>query len=58
MIPLELTEEEAGVLKQLLDDNLSDLRMEIADTDAREFRESLKEKKKLLQGIFDRLQAT
>jgi ATP-dependent Lon protease len=51
----ELTGREADVLKETLDVALSELRMEIADTDKKDFRDMLKEKKQLLIGIVDRL---
>jgi hypothetical protein len=54
---MELTPEEASVLRSVLDDYLSDLRMEIADTDGMDFREQLKEKSKVLRRLIDRLAA-
>ncbi|MGR9106713.1 MAG: hypothetical protein ACU843_07245 [Gammaproteobacteria bacterium] len=55
MAQIELTENEAGTLKEILQSYLSDLRAEIADTDRMKMREALKEKevfiKKLLQDL-------
>lgn len=55
MVQLTLTAEEAGMLGEILASYLSDLRMEIADTDAMDFREHLKQRevflKKLLQEL-------
>lgn len=48
MINLELDEEEVGLLQQILEDYLSDLRVEIIDTDSYEYKEMLKNKKLLL----------
>lgn len=55
MIRIELTDSEATTLQDVLDSYLSDLRMEIADTDRMEFRESLKAKKKVIEGVLGRL---
>ncbi len=55
MVQITLTDEEAKTLREALEIYLSDLRMEIADTDAMEFREWLKQQetfiKKLLQQL-------
>ena len=48
MIELDLSEEETETLKEVLESYLSDLRMEIADTDNYDFREMLKARKALL----------
>ena len=42
MSQIELSEAEVTTLQDVLDSYLSELRMEIADTDQREFREGLK----------------
>ena len=52
---LELTSEEAYVLRETLESYLSDLRMEIADTDRKDFRDQLKHRKELLERITDAL---
>ena len=46
MIHLELTQEEKEMLIDILENDLSDLRMEIADTDSSDFREMLKKQKR------------
>lgn len=51
MAQLSLTEEEAAVLGQALQTYISDLRMEIAGTDAFELREALKRQEAILEGI-------
>jgi len=55
MIDLKLTNEEAENLKEVLTSYVSDLRMEIADTDQFEFREGLKNKETFLKGLISRL---
>ena len=52
---LELDEAEAGVLRETLADYVSDLRMEISNTDSMDFREALKEKERLLKRLLERL---
>lgn len=48
---LDLSSEEAYVLRDTLQSYLSDLRMEIADTDRRDFRDQLKHRKTILERI-------
>ena len=55
MIRIELTDEEGGALQELLEYALSELRMEIADTDRKDFREKLKARKELLMTIQKKL---
>jgi len=55
MIDMKLTNEEAEELKDVLTSYVSDLRMEIADTDNYEFRETLKKKEKFLKDVISRL---
>ena len=55
MVQLVFTAEEAALLGEILTSYLSDLRMEIADTDAMDFRQTLKQRevflKRLLQAL-------
>jgi len=51
MVQLEITEEDAAMLVKLLDYYISELRMEIADTDREEMRDKLKGKEKALKSI-------
>ncbi|HEX2091027.1 MAG TPA: hypothetical protein VHG28_01445 [Longimicrobiaceae bacterium] len=51
MAQLSLTEEEAAVLGQALQTYISDLRMEIAGTDAFELREALRRQEAILERI-------
>lgn len=55
MITITLTAEQAEILEQTLTSYLSELRMEIADTDNRDFRESLKRDKAELNLILENL---
>ncbi len=57
MTRLELTPEESDLLRQALETYLSDLRMEIADTDRMDFREALKRQEVALRGVADRIAA-
>jgi hypothetical protein len=51
MVHLHLEPTDAEVLRMVLESYLSDLRMEIADTDSMDYREKLKERKKVLRSI-------
>ncbi|MCU0634084.1 MAG: hypothetical protein MUE41_04340 [Gemmatimonadaceae bacterium] len=57
-ISLTFTRAEADLLRELLEGALSDLRMEIADTDSYDFRQALKRKESLLHRILDDLSRT
>ncbi|MFV1950911.1 MAG: hypothetical protein ACC630_02970 [Nitrospinota bacterium] len=48
---LKLDEKQVEVLKNFLESEISDLGMEIADTDQKDYRDELKEKKEVLKGI-------
>jgi len=52
---VNLNEEELIVLRDVLESYLSDLRMEIADTDSFDFRKELKQKEERLKGILDKI---
>jgi hypothetical protein len=54
-VQLELSNSEAKTLKELLTSALSDLSMEISDTDNASFRRELRERRELLEGIDRRL---
>jgi len=49
MFQLNLTDEERTLLSELLDVAISEIRMEIADTDRREYREFLKNREVLMK---------
>ncbi len=55
MVRLELDDKEARILAEILRYHLSELRMEIADTDSMNFRETLKEKEALIRRILKEL---
>jgi len=56
MPTLELTPEEIQLLEETLEYDLSELRMEIVDTDRLEFKSALKHRKELLMGILGKLE--
>ncbi len=48
---VKLDEKQVEVLKNLLESEVSDLGMEISDTDQKDYREELKEKRAVLKDI-------
>lgn len=56
MVQLNLSPEEQEALIEVLTDCISDLRMEIADTDKQDFREEIKVRKELLKKVVDALE--
>jgi hypothetical protein len=56
MVQISLTSEDAETLEKALTIYLSDLRMEIADTDAHDFRTRLKEEQIALTRVLETLQ--
>jgi hypothetical protein len=54
----EMNDVECEALREVLESYLSELRVEIAHTDVREFRDALKDKRTLLAGIAERLTTT
>jgi hypothetical protein len=52
---LDLTDDETKVLRELLTYALSEIRMEIADTDSGNYRQSLKDRKALYVRIAEKL---
>jgi uncharacterized protein (DUF2164 family) len=57
MAQITLTQEEAAALRDILRSYLSDLRMEVADTDSMQFRENLKREEVLLKKLLQQLDA-
>jgi hypothetical protein len=51
MLQIQLNEEERLTLQNLLDNSLSDLRMEISHTDNYKFKEMLRNRKDILSKI-------
>lgn len=56
MVHIDLTAEEQEVLKDVLNADLSDLRMEIHETDDRDFKAELKKKQQVMEKILAALQ--
>jgi hypothetical protein len=56
MAQIELTENEAETLKEILRSYLSDLRAEIADTDRMKMRNALKEKEVFINKLLETLE--
>ena len=54
-VQVTLTDAEASTLREVLESYLSDLRMEIVDTEDKDFREKLKSEEKILKKIIDAL---
>jgi hypothetical protein len=54
---ITMTRAEAAALRDILSSYLSDLRMEIADTDSMQFREGLKGQEALLWKLLEQLDA-
>jgi hypothetical protein len=52
---IELADEDAEILKAVLEEYISDLRMEVSNTDSMDFREQLKRKETVLKRVVDRL---
>ncbi len=56
MIQIVLTGEERELLVDLLENDISELRMEISDTHRREYRDMLKHRETLLKAIQQKLE--
>ncbi len=50
-VQITVTDDEASTLREVLERYLSDLRMEIVDTEDMDFREKLKSEEKVLKKI-------
>lgn len=57
MVQLDLDAQERETLRHVLESYLSDLRMEIADTDRQDFRDMLKGRKAVIQKVLQGLGA-
>jgi acetolactate synthase small subunit len=55
MVRVELMTEEAKELHEILDNYLSDLRMEIVDTESHDFRAMLKKRKDFIERLLQQL---
>lgn len=56
MPTFELNPEELELLKEILTSDLSELRMEIVDTDNSQFKDGLKHRKQIMMDILEKLQ--
>ncbi len=56
MTPLTLNDDEREVLAEILESEISDLRMEIMDTDTVAYKETLKNRERILKRILTALQ--
>jgi len=54
-IELNLSDDEQNIIKDILENSISDLSMEITDTDKMEYREKLKIKRNVLQKLLNTL---
>ncbi len=57
MLTISLNDRERDVLRHALDYYISELRMEVAGTDRKDFRDQLKDEEEMLKSIRERLQA-
>lgn len=57
MLAVQLDAHERDILEQILESTLSDLRMEICDTDLKDFRDKLKDRKAVLGKVLDAVRA-
>jgi hypothetical protein len=57
MAQLSLTSEEQSIIVEALESFLSDLRMEIADTEKKTMREVLKNQEKVINKVLDALRS-
>ena len=55
MTHLELTEQQQQILGEVLEITLSDLSMEISDTDQKDYRDGLKQRREALNAIVEAL---
>ncbi len=55
-LEMDMTLEEKRVLTSTLEKYLSELRMEIADTDAEEYRDKLREEKRIIYRFLEKLE--
>jgi len=58
MPTIELTPEELELLQEILESDLSELRMEIVDTDNSDFKDGLKHRKRIMMDIMEKLPRT
>ncbi len=54
-LDINMTDEEIQVFVEILESEISDLRMEIANTDSMEYRDKLKQKKMVIRKVLTKL---
>jgi hypothetical protein len=52
---IQVADDEVEVLRSVLEEYISELRMEVSNTDSMDFREELKRKEEILKGLVGRL---
>jgi hypothetical protein len=57
MLAVQLDANERAILENVLESTLSDLRMEIRETDSLDFRDMLKDRKAVIGKLLDALRA-
>lgn len=57
MIPIEMSQDEARLLRKLLESHLSELRIEIAATNIEDFEETLRREEELIGNLLQHLEA-
>jgi len=57
MVRIELSQEEHDLLVAVLDEFLSDLRMEIADTDSTDYKDELRHEKAVIVALIEKVKA-
>jgi hypothetical protein len=55
MVRVDFSDEEAGVMREILESYLSELSLEISDTDRFSFRNDLKHKKAIVMDLLGRM---
>jgi hypothetical protein len=55
MVRVDFSDEEAGVMREILESYLSELSLEIGDTDRFAFRNDLKHKKAIVMDLIGRM---
>lgn len=57
MINIEMSQDEARLLRKLLESHLSDLKIEVAATNIEDFEEALRREQELIENLLRRLEA-
>jgi hypothetical protein len=57
MAVIEISGDEQNLLREVLESEISDMRVQIVNTDTSSFRDQLKRRRDMLQGLLERLAA-